>query len=83
VAPKNLHISQESSCHVVATLPLTLRFDKKIVKKIAVQGAVICKQCSRYKSGKDIQVIYTTINNVKKGSHIGAVSVDEYKVMVI
>jgi predicted ribosome quality control (RQC) complex YloA/Tae2 family protein len=77
------HVSQESSCHVVATIPPEKNYDKKTMKKIAIQGAVICKQNCRYKSDKDVHVIYTTINNVKKGAHLGTVVVDEYKTIVV
>lgn len=81
------HISQESSCHVVATIPhkdgVGMNYDKKTLKKIAIQGAVICKQCSRYKSEKNVSVIYTQIKHVEKKGHIGSVCVDEYKVLVI
>ena len=103
------HISQQASCHVVATIPQDGRFaeppggakrrfsidsplglstdndtlDKRILKKIAVQGAVICKQCSRHKSESAICVMYTPIKNVKKGGNMGSVFVDEYKTLVI
>lgn len=83
--PRDLwfHISQESSCHVVATLPEGNNYDKKHIYKIAVQGAVICKQHCRYKSEKDIHVIYTTISNVKKANYVGTVFVENYKTLVI
>lgn len=77
------HISQQASCHVVATLPQDDTLDKRILKKIAVQGAVICKQCSRQKSEKAICVMYTPIKNVKKGGNIGTVFVDEYRTLFI
>jgi predicted ribosome quality control (RQC) complex YloA/Tae2 family protein len=81
------HISQESSCHVVAKMPTPLNggvsYDKKTVKKIAVQGAVVCKQCSRYKSEKDVSVNYTLIKHLEKGSRIGSVLVDNYKTLVV
>ena len=83
--PRDLwfHVSQESSCHVVATLPQGNKYDKKQLHKIAVQGAVICKQHCRYKSEKDIRVIYTTISNVKKGNYVGTVFVEDYKTLTI
>lgn len=80
------HISQESSCHVVATINSDdgRTYDKKILKKIAIQGAVICKQCSRYKSEMVVSVIWTSIKNViKSETAIGSVSVDDYKVIII
>jgi len=74
---------QASSCHVVARIPTDKNYDKKILKKIAVQGAVICKQYSKYKSDGGVHVIYTKIQNVVKTPTIGAVSVEEYKTIVI
>jgi predicted ribosome quality control (RQC) complex YloA/Tae2 family protein len=77
------HISERSSCHVVVTIPEGSNYDKKTLKKIIVQGAIICKQFSRYKSEKDISIIYTTINNVIKTEIVGTVSVEEYKKIII
>jgi predicted ribosome quality control (RQC) complex YloA/Tae2 family protein len=78
-----VHISQVSSCHVVASIPVDKNYDKHILKKIAVQGAVICKQFSKYKSEPVVHVIYTKIHHLTKTSTIGAVSVEEYKTIVI
>jgi predicted ribosome quality control (RQC) complex YloA/Tae2 family protein len=72
------HINQQASCHVVATLPQDNIIDKRILKKIAIQGAVICKHYSRHKSESAISVMYTPIKNVKKGGNMGSVFVDEY-----
>ena len=77
------HINQQASSHVVATIPQDETLDKRILKKIAVQGAVICKQFSRHKSETAICVMYTPIKNVKKGGNIGTVFVDEYKTLII
>jgi len=77
------HISEESSCHVVATIPTDSNYDRKGMKKIAIQGAIVCKQHCRYKSEKDIRVVYTTIDNVKKSKYVGMVSVDNYKTIVV
>lgn len=77
------HISQESSCHVVATIPPGSNYDKKTLQKIAVQGAVICKQHSRYKSEKDVNVMWTPVRNIVKGSTIGCVYVDVYKIIIL
>jgi predicted ribosome quality control (RQC) complex YloA/Tae2 family protein len=76
------HISKTSSCHVVASIPQNV-IDKKILKKIAVQGAVICKQHSNYKSERDVHVIYTKIQNLVKTPTVGAVSVGEYKMIIV
>jgi predicted ribosome quality control (RQC) complex YloA/Tae2 family protein len=77
------HISQVSSCHVVASIPSDKRYDKNILKKIAVQGAVICKQYSKYKSERVVHVIYTKIHNVTKSATIGTVLLEEYKTIIL
>jgi predicted ribosome quality control (RQC) complex YloA/Tae2 family protein len=77
------HISQLPSCHVVASIPPHKQYDKNIIKKIAIQGAVICKQFSKYKSEKVVHVMYTPIHHVIKTPTVGAVSVEEYKTIII
>ena len=77
------HITQASSCHVVAKIPQDKNYDKKTLKRISVQGAVICKQYSKYKSDGAVSVIYTRIKNVVKTPTIGSVSVEEYKTIII
>jgi predicted ribosome quality control (RQC) complex YloA/Tae2 family protein len=57
------HIADHSSCHVVADIS-GICLDKKALSKLATQGAVICKQFSRQKSDKKVDVIYTKIENV-------------------
>ena len=42
-------------------------------EKKKYQCALLCKQYSKYKSFKNIKVIYTPINNLIKGSEIGSV----------
>jgi len=77
------HISQASSCHVIATIPSEKKYDKTQLKKIAIQGAVLCKQNSKYKSESKVSVMYTKIQNVMKTDTVGAVIVDTYKTIVI
>ena len=77
------HIHQAASCHVVASIPSNTHYDNHILKKIAVQGAVICKQYSKYKSEKDVHVMYTQIHHLIKTPTVGAVSVEEYKTIII
>ena len=77
------HISQVSSCHVIATIPSEKKYDKKQLKKIAVQGAVICKQNSKYNSDQAVHVMYTKVQNVEKTCTIGSVIVDTYKTIII
>ena len=78
------HIREKPSCHVVATLPPHHpTYDKKQLKKIAVQGAVVCKQFSKYKSEHHVSVIYTPISNVVATATVGSVLVDKYYTIVL
>jgi len=72
------HLYHFSSSHVVASMPENL--SKKEKSYIAKQGAVLCKQNSKFKSGKDIEIIYTPVCNVVKSIPIGSVHfMDETK----
>ena len=51
------HIESSPSCHVVASIE-NRTYDKKQLHKIAIQGAMLCKQNSKYKSDKNISVVY-------------------------
>jgi predicted ribosome quality control (RQC) complex YloA/Tae2 family protein len=67
------HISGCASCHVICKLPENVKLDKKSIYKIAIQGAVICKQNSKYKSYKNVKIDYTKIKYVTKKEIPGSV----------
>lgn len=74
------HVRDGSSCHVIAkisgdnaTMPAGEKLDKKIIHKIIKQGALLCKQESRYKSTKNLAIIYTKLRNVQKTNIVGSV----------
>jgi hypothetical protein len=78
------HIESLPSCHVVADLSNTeIVFDKKQLSKIAIQGAVICKQNSKYKSNKNVSIIYTKIENIIKTDIPGKVVTSNTKTIII
>jgi len=77
------HISNISSCHVVAKIPPNHKLNKKQLHKIIIQGAELCKQNSRMKSQTDVSVTYTKIKNVNKTHIIGSVMLIEYKTIRI
>ena len=47
--------------------------DKKQKQQIIKQGALICKQYSRFKNQKNVEIIYTAIENVHKTNILGSV----------
>jgi len=77
------HIEDQSSCHVVATIPPSIEFDKKQLMYIIKQGAILCKQHSRYKSQKKVSVIYTTIQNISLTNIPGTVNTQNTKTVII
>lgn len=73
------HASETSSCHVVALLEISKTdkktFDKKSLKYIITQGALLCKRyTTKLSKEKDVKIIYTTIQNVKKTNIAGMVT---------
>lgn len=48
--------------------------DKKQKLQIVKQGALLCKQYSRFKSLQNVDVIYTKIQNVQKTDIVGKVT---------
>lgn len=100
------HISNESSCHVIAVMNLEhynntcngvydlekshLRYNfqpnqltKKQMTHIIKQGAVICKEYSKCKSEKNVEIIYTKIENVVPTNIIGSVNAFKTKKITI
>lgn len=73
------HLHGESSSHIVADIPNDLKLDKKQKRQVITQGAVLCKQHSKYKSLKDVNIIYTEIKNITKTETIGQVLVGTQK----
>ena len=77
------HLYGESSCHVIATIKPEVKLDKKQKRQIITQGALLCKQNSRHKSAKNVNIIYTEIKNIEKTETIGTVQVNEQKSILI
>lgn len=75
------HLHLQSSCHVVASIHHV--YDRTQTKKIAIQGAVLCKQYSKYKTHEKVPIMYTKVKHLVKQDREGAVSVQEYKILVI
>uniref|UniRef100_A0A6C0LD84 NFACT RNA-binding domain-containing protein n=1 Tax=viral metagenome TaxID=1070528 RepID=A0A6C0LD84_9ZZZZ len=76
------HISNESSAHVIASIPENT--DKKELKYIIKQGAILCKQHSRYKTSKQsTTIVFTKVKHVTKTTIPGTVIISEEKVVHI
>lgn len=57
--------------------------DKKQKQQIIKQGALLCKQYSRLKSMKNVEIIYTKIENVEKTNIVGTVSTFKNKTSLV
>jgi predicted ribosome quality control (RQC) complex YloA/Tae2 family protein len=75
------HLDNLPSEHVIATIPEDL--DKKQILKIATQGAVLCKQYSKYASQKNLRIIYTRISDIIKTEKVGCVIALNQKTLII
>lgn len=77
------HINGEPSCHVIAILEENIKYNKKELRQIITQGALLCKENSKYKSMKKLDMVYTNISNLHKTEVIGTVSVSNSKLISV
>jgi len=75
------HIDNEPSGHVIAAIPENL--DRNEARCIIKQGAVLCKQYSKFKSEKKVSIIYTTVGKLQKAERVGSVITEGTKTIVI
>lgn len=77
------HVDNLPSEHVVATISTDKKLDKKQLSKIITQGAVLCKQYSKYASQKNLPIVYTRIKDLLKTEKVGCVIAQNQKVVSI
>lgn len=77
------HLHKESSCHVIANIPLDVKFNRNQISKIVTQGAVLCKQHSKMKSCQNVEICYTRLTNIGKTHVIGQVTTKDTKIIII
>jgi|TARA_B110000008_G_scaffold278186_1_gene321243 predicted ribosome quality control (RQC) complex YloA/Tae2 family protein len=75
------HVHGHSSSHVIAKLDDEL--NKKDLRYIIKQGAILCKQYSKLKSNKNVEIVYTTIENITKTEIPGSVITENEKKITI
>ena len=75
------HVNGHSSSHVIAKLDSEL--NKKDFRYIIKQGAILCKQYSKLKSSKNVEIIYTIIGNITKTNIPGSVITSNEKKIII
>ena len=69
------HLEGQSSCHVIAQVPDGL--GRKERGYILRKGAELCKQNSREKSKKNVEIVYAKIKNITKTEILGRVVLSE------
>jgi len=78
------HADNYPSCHVIAILPAGLNIDKKNKNKIIKKGALLCKtNTNSLKKTKNLNIIYTTCDCIKKTHVIGEVISKYTKIITI
>ncbi len=75
------HIEGQSSGHIIAKIDEDV--DKKTLRYIVKQGAVLCKQVSKFARFKNINIVYARIRDVEKTDTIGMVHVSNPKYVSI
>jgi len=77
------HVHKDSSCHVIAKMPVDIKYNRNQISKIITQGALCCKEHSKMKSSKDVIISYTRLINIVKTHVIGQVIMKEFKIITI
>jgi predicted ribosome quality control (RQC) complex YloA/Tae2 family protein len=77
------HINNESSGHVIARISDNKELNKNLLNKIIIQGGLICKKYSKYKSKRDLEIVYTRIFDIVKTHTTGKVLLRSSKVFII
>jgi predicted ribosome quality control (RQC) complex YloA/Tae2 family protein len=68
------HVDSYASSHIIIHLENISSDDFiKTNKDIIRDCAIVCKAKSKAKDEKKVKIIYTTINNIKKGKGVGSV----------
>lgn len=57
--------------------------ENKQKQQIITQGALICKQFSKFKSEQKVEVIYTNIENIHKTEIVGSVTAYKTKIIIV
>ena len=75
------HIADYPSAHIIAHLPYKL--NKKSLIPIIKQGAVLCKQVSKYANQKNLSITYTPVSNINLTDILGTVNLTISKNIII
>lgn len=72
-----------SSCHVLLHFH-DMFLDKRERRQWLKRGALLCKQhTAKLRASKQVEIIYTSMKNVKKGAHLGQVFITNSKSIMV
>ena len=77
------HINNEPSGHVIVSIPENITFSKKQLRQIITQGALVCKENSKYKSQRNLEVVYAYVKNIEKTNIPGKVVITNSKIIFV
>lgn len=75
------HVEGKPSGHIIASIPEDT--NKKELQAIVKQGALLCKQVSKYASEKNLAIVYTQVKDLTKTNTAGSVLLAHQKTIVI
>ncbi len=77
------HSADSSSCHIIAIVN-DLDLDKKQLKYVIKQGALLCKKyTNKLASQHNVEITYTEVKNVQKTNILGTVNTTLTKSIII
>ena len=71
------HVNNLPSCHIIAVIPNPEKYNRNEIAYIAKQGAVLCKQHSKYASQQKLAIIYSKIKDIKKTDILCSVTTNQ------
>ncbi len=77
------HVADYPSAHVIARVSHLNKLDKKSIQSIVTQGAVLCKQVSKYSSVKNLGITWAYVSNITPTDVLGTVNVSCGKNIII
>ena len=75
------HVEGKPSGHIIASIPEDT--NKKELQAIVKQGALLCKQVSKYASEKNLTIVYTQVKDLTKTNIAGSVLLAHQKTITI
>jgi predicted ribosome quality control (RQC) complex YloA/Tae2 family protein len=75
------HVEGHPSGHVIAAIPDSVK--RRDLRYVIKQGAVLCKQHSKFASSKNLDIVYTRVDQIQKTDTLGSVIISGEKTVSI